>query len=154
MLRGPKQRALLAMLLLQPGEVVSRDRLIEGLWGEQPPKDSEHALDAQVSALRRALVAEGSERVARKAPGYLIRVEADEFDVTCFDSALTEGSRFLAAGRPQEAANRLREALAIWKGPALADVLDAPFATGPAAELEERRLQGIETRIEADLTLG
>src|SRR3954447_19917202 len=105
MLRGPKQRALLAMLLLHAGEVVSRDRLIEGLWGEQPPKDSEHALDAQVSALRRALSAEGAERLIRRAPGYLIRVDPHELDVRSFDVALAEGSQLLAAGKPQDASD-------------------------------------------------
>ncbi|HSP39039.1 MAG TPA: ABC transporter substrate-binding protein, partial [Frankiaceae bacterium] len=153
-LRGPKQRALLAMLLLQPGEVVSRDRLIEGLWGEQLPGDSEHALDAQVSALRRSLTAVGPERLARRAPGYVLRVDPEELDVTCFDAALADGNRLLAAGEPEAAAERLRDALNLWEGPALADVQDAPFAVGPAAELEERRLQAIEIRAEAELQLG
>ncbi len=153
-LHGAKQRALLAMLLLRAGDVVSRDHLIEGLWGDKPPKDSEHALDAQVSALRRALTSDGADRLIRRQPGYLIHVEAEEFDVACFESALADGNRLLAAARPQEAADRLRSALGLWRGPALADVLDAPFATGPAAELEERRLQAVELRVDADLLLG
>lgn len=153
-LGGPKQRALLAMLLLQPGEVVSRDTLIEGLWGERLPGDSEHALDAQVSALRRSLRAVGPDRLIRRAPGYVLLVDPDELDAACFDAALADGGRLLAAGEPKEAAARLREALDLWEGPALADVLDAPFAIGPAAELEERRLQAAEVRAEAELQLG
>src|SRR5689334_22814106 len=74
--RGPKQRALLAMLLVDVNAVVSRDRLIEGLWGERPPSDVEHALDVQVSALRRTLATAGNGRLARRAPGYVLTVHA------------------------------------------------------------------------------
>src|ERR1700712_1959934 len=153
-LRGPKQRALLAMLLLQPGEAVSRDRLIEGLWGPEPTGHVEHALDAQISVLRRALAETGLQRLVRQAPGYLLQAEDQEVDVVRFRRAVDEGRRLLVQHEHRPAAEQLRAALTGWHGPALADVLDFPFAGAAAAELEERRLQALEDRMEAEVALG
>jgi peptide/nickel transport system substrate-binding protein len=153
-LRGPKQRALLGLLLLQPGEAVSRDRLIDGLWGSEGPGDVEHALDAQLSALRRVLVVAGEQRLVRQAPGYLLRVGPDELDATRFRHLVAEGRCLLSDHHEQQAAERLRKALGLWRGPALADVLDAPFAGSAAVELEERRLQAFEDCFDAEIALG
>ena len=153
-LGGPKQRALLAMLLLDANEPVARDRLIDGLWGERLPPRVEHALDAQVSALRRTLAGLGGARLMRRAPGYALEVEPGALDLHRFEHLVAAGHEALHLGRTAEAAARLRDALAVWRGPALANVLSEPFAAAAARPLEERRLAVLEERIDADLALG
>jgi DNA-binding SARP family transcriptional activator len=135
--RGPKQRSLLAILLLHVNEPVSRDRLIEGIWGEQPPAHPGRALDTYVSRLRALL---GEDRVERRGGGYALRVRPDEFDLTQFEQAV--------------AARRYAEALDLWRGPALADLLFEPSAQHEAERLEERRLHALEERLEAELGAG
>jgi YVTN family beta-propeller protein len=149
-LGGPKPRALLAMLLLQANRPVARDRLIEGLWGEQVPVSAGHNLDDYVSRLRKAL---GANRIERQAPGYLLRVEPDELDLAQFEALLEQG-RAVAAGDPASARDALGAALALWRGPALADLLYQPFASSESERLEERRLLALEERIDADIALG
>jgi ABC-type transport system substrate-binding protein/DNA-binding SARP family transcriptional activator/streptogramin lyase len=136
-LGGPKPRALLAMLLLDANEPVSRDRLIEGLWGDDPPPSADQTLDSYVSRLRRVL---GPDRVVRRPPGYLLVVEPGELDLERFERLVEDRS--------------LHEALRLWRGPALADVLYEPFACEEAERLEERRLVALEDRIEVDLAGG
>jgi YVTN family beta-propeller protein len=150
-LGGPKQRVLLAALLLRANEAVSRDDLIDGLWGERPPATAGHTLDAYVSRLRKLL---GGDRLSRQAPGYLLRVEPDELDLAWFDRLAAEGRRQLAAGDPRQAASTLRSALELWRGPALGDILYEPFASTHAERLEERRCAAIEDRIDAELACG
>jgi YVTN family beta-propeller protein len=151
LLGGPKQRALLAILLLHANEVISRDGLIEGLWGERPPATAAHTLDNYVSRLRKAL---GPDRLARRPPGYVLRVDPLELDLDRFEQLRQEAREQLARGRPREAAATLRSALALWRGAALADVLYEPFAALEAERLEERRVSALEERIDADLELG
>jgi DNA-binding SARP family transcriptional activator len=148
-----RQRALLALLLLRAGEPISRDRLIEGLWGERPPDGAVKTLQAVVSRIRRALGPE-AVRLARGTPGYQLQVEPDELDLERFERLCEEGRRALAAGRPERAAARLRLALEEWRGPALADVALEPFAPPEIARLEEQRAAAVEDRIEAELALG
>lgn len=150
-LGGPKQRALLAMLLLNGNKVVSRDRLSDGLWGERPPASVEHTLDNYVSRLRKAL---GPGRLERRPPGYLLRVEPGEFDLDRFEKLFNEGCDALASGNAAVAARTLEASLGLWRGAALADVLDEPFAQAESGRLEERRLRALEERIEADLARG
>jgi DNA-binding SARP family transcriptional activator len=150
-LGGAKQRAVLAILLLDANHAVSRDRLIDGLWGERPPATAAHTLDSYVSRLRRML---GDGRVERRPPGYVLRVDQGELDLDEFEALLAEGRAQLAQGAAGDAAQVLRAAIALWRGPALADVLYEPFAQREADRLEERRLIAIETRIDADLDLG
>ena len=100
-LAGGRQRALLALLLLQANEVVSTDRLIDGLWGEQPPATAPKVLQNAVSQVRRQL---GDELIVTRAPGYLLRVEPDAIDARRFESLLEDGRRELAAGEPAAAA--------------------------------------------------
>jgi DNA-binding SARP family transcriptional activator len=139
-LGGAKQRALLAVLLLHPNQVVSQDRLIDALWEEEPPDTAQKALQVHVSRLRKQL---GTDRIETKAPGYVIRLEADELDVERFERLVEEGGR-----------SRLAEALALWRGPPLDDVAHTRFARQEIGRLEERRLAVLEERIEADLAAG
>jgi DNA-binding SARP family transcriptional activator/streptogramin lyase len=150
-LGGPKQRALLAVLLLERNTVVSRDRLIDALWAERPPPSASHTLDAYVSRLRKLL---GPDRLTRRPGGYVLRADAAEVDVDRFDGLAARGRAQLAAGEPADAAATLRAALAVWRGAALADLLYEPFVGEAAAALEERRLNALEERIEADLASG
>jgi YVTN family beta-propeller protein len=150
-LAGPRQRALLALLLLHANQVVSRDRLIDGLWGERPPPTAAHTLDNYISRLRKLL---GDGRISTRAPGYALDVRPGELDLDRFEQAFEAGREYLARGEASEAAQTLRSALAVWRGHALADVLYEPFAPEEAARLEERRTMALEERIEADLELG
>lgn len=148
-LGGQGRRALLALLLVRPGEVVSADSLVEDLYG--PKAGAAHALQSQVFRLRAALPADVVEHVGN---GYRLRVEPDDVDAARFERLCAEGQRALAQGDTGDAAELLRAALALWRGPALADVTDCPRAQARAAELTQRRLAAVEDRAEADLRLG
>jgi YVTN family beta-propeller protein len=134
-----KQRAVLALLLLDANHVVSTERLIDGLWGEAPPETARSALQVYVAGLRKALGEDGAS-LRTSAPGYVL-------DVPPGGSDLEEFATLRAEGRP-------REALALWRGPALADLDGEPFAAAAAGRLEELRLGAVEERIEADLAQG
>jgi YVTN family beta-propeller protein len=160
-LGGDKQRALLAILLLHAGEVVSSDRLIDGLWGERPPPTALKALQVHVSRLRRALDRDGDAPngvsdgvLVTRGHGYLLRVGAGELDLDRFCGLVEEGRKTLAAGDADRAAGLLADALGLWRGPPLADLAYEAFAQRPIAELEELRLGAVEERVEADLALG
>jgi ABC-type transport system substrate-binding protein/DNA-binding SARP family transcriptional activator/streptogramin lyase len=150
-LGGPKQRALLALLLLNANEVVSRDRLVDGLWGERAPASAARSLDSYISRLRTLI---GSDRIERHPPGYLIRVAADELDLERFERMLEDGRIAAAADHAADASDRLHEALDLWRGPALADLLNEPAIASESRRLEERRLLALEERIDADLARG
>jgi DNA-binding SARP family transcriptional activator len=157
-LGGSKQRALLAILLLHANETVSRDRLIEGLWGERPPNTAATALQVHVSGLRKALEpgrAGGEPQVVlTRPPGYLIRLDPDQLDLNRFDRLVGEGKRALADGDAETASSRLRDALALWRGTPLAEFDSASFAQTESLRLEELRLAALEEQTEADLALG
>ena len=154
-LGSPKQRALLAVLLVHANETVSRDRLIEELWAEAAPASVESAFHVYLSRLRRLLeAAGGGGQLAREAHGYRLRVEPEQLDATRFDRLAGEGGEALAAGRAELAADRLRQALTLWRGPALADLQSERFAITASARLEEKRVFALEQRLEADLALG
>jgi YVTN family beta-propeller protein len=150
-LGGPKQRALLALLLLDANRPVARDRLIEGLWGERQPTTAGHTLDNYISRLRKVV---GRERLTTRAPGYVLHTGEDELDLDRFERLFREGREALAQGEATRAAASLRAALDLWRGAALADVLDEPFAATESARLEQRRLMAIEERIDAELAQG
>jgi len=151
-LGGAKQRALLAVLLLHPNEVVSRVRLIDGLWGEEPPATAAHTVETYVSRLRRVLHDAGShDALITRPPGYMLRIDPEELDLSRFENLMREGRRTLAEGNPQAAAERLRRALALFRGPPLDDVAFFPFAQAELGRLAEMRLAGLEDRIDADL---
>jgi predicted ATPase/DNA-binding SARP family transcriptional activator len=146
-LGGRKQRSLLAILLLHANEVVSDDLLIEGLWGERPPKTAPAALQVHVSALRKLLSA---ERLERRASGYVLHLEPDELDLARFERLCAQARDF----EPEAAAAALAEALSLWRGRPLADFAYESFAQGEIARLEELRLAALEQRIDAELALG
>ena len=150
-LGGARPRRLLALLLLTPNEVVSVDRLIEGIWEESPPASAPGAVQVHVHALRKAL---GADRIVTRDPGYLLRVDHDEVDVARFERLASEGRRELEAGGAARAAELLREALSIWRGDVLADQRYATFAQPQIQRLEDARLAVLEARIDADLQLG
>jgi YVTN family beta-propeller protein len=153
-----KQRALLGILLLHANEVVSSDRLIEELWGEQPPASAAKSLQVHVSRLRRALNGDhgnGADNVVvTRGGGYLIRVTRGELDRERFEALVAHGAQELVDGAPARALTSLEEALALWRGPPLADFAYESFAQPEIARLDELHLAAIELRIESELALG
>lgn len=146
---GGRQLALLALLLVHSGEVVSRDRLVNQLWPEPPPASAGRSLDAYISRLRRAFREAGAAAVIdTRVPGYLLR--AVDLDAREF------GVRVAAAGGadPAVAAPALRQALALWRGQAYSEFSDAPWAREESMRLEELRRAALAARIDADLALG
>jgi DNA-binding SARP family transcriptional activator len=146
-LGGPKQRALLALLLLDAGRAVSTDRLIDALWGEQPPRTAPTSLQNFVSQLRKVL---GPDLLVTKPPGYLLRIEPSQVDVNRAQALLDE-TKAAPAG---ERGARLRSALALWRGPPLEEFGYEAFAQGEIARLEELRLTLLEDRLDADIETG
>jgi DNA-binding SARP family transcriptional activator len=150
-LPGGRQRALLALLILNVNEAVSIDRLVDELWGGHAPATARKVIQNHVSQLRRVL--DGALLVTQGS-GYALRVEPGSVDVERFEELLAEGRDALGAGAVENAAETLREALALWRGSPLADFAYEPFAQSEIARLEERRLVALEERIDADLALG
>jgi DNA-binding SARP family transcriptional activator len=146
-LGGPKHRALLALLLLHAGEVVSSDQMVEALWGEDPPRTAAGSIQNSISHLRKLL---GAERLVTKSPGYVLRLEGDELDAERARALLDQAR----AGGPEEGAELLRKAQSLWRGPTLADFAYESFAQSAIAQLEELRLAIYEERIGKELELG
>ncbi|RPF36562.1 BTAD domain-containing putative transcriptional regulator [Streptomyces sp. TLI_185] len=146
---GPRPRALLTLLLLDAGRAVSTQRLTDGLYGAEPPAGAAGALQSQISRLRRRLAPHTD--IDAGPGGYRVAASADSVDAHRFERLSQEGRAALAAGDHARAAPLLREALALWRGPALPDLPDAHAET---ARLEELRLAAVQDRIEADLALG
>src|SRR5439155_11667765 len=150
-LGGQKRRALLAVLLLEANRVVSRDRLIDALWGEDPPDTARNTIQVYVSQLRK-LLPDGA--LETEPPGYRLVIEPDSVDLVEFVRLSEEGRTALGIGNAAGAADSLRAALALWRGAPLADLSWEPFAQAEIVRLEELRLAAFEDRIEADLALG
>ncbi|TML59076.1 MAG: tetratricopeptide repeat protein [Actinobacteria bacterium] len=150
-LGGQKRRALLAVLLLDANNVVSRDRLIDALWGEEPPETARNTIQVYISQLRK-LLPEGALETA--PPGYRLVIEPQSVDLFEFIRLSEEGRTTLAAGDAAAGADSLRAALALWRGPPLADLAWEPFAQAEIVRLDELRLAALEDRIDADLALG
>jgi predicted ATPase/DNA-binding SARP family transcriptional activator len=146
---GPRPRSLLTMLLLDVGQIVGTDRLIDGLYVDTPG-DAANALQSQVSRLRSRL----GGLIEGHPAGYRLAVDPDQVDAHRFELLADRGRRSLASGDHAEAASLLTEALELWRGPALADVLDAPFAAAAVARLAELRLAAVEDLTDARLALG
>jgi DNA-binding SARP family transcriptional activator/ABC-type transport system substrate-binding protein len=144
---GGRQRKLLAILALRANEFVGSERLIEELWGERPPETAAKALQGYISQLRKTL---GHEVLLTRPGGYVLQVAPGQLDVHRFEQLVDDARD----AEPREAAEKLREALALWRGPALADFAYDDFARTEIARLEERRLVVLEQRIDADLALG
>jgi len=156
-LGGGKLRTLLGLLLLEANRVVSAERLIDALWGASPPGTATNILQVYVSQLRRALreAEPGSERrLVTRRPGYILRVDPDGLDLTCFERGVAEGRAALAAGNPDAGAASLREALALWRGEPLEGADVESVALVDIERLAEERLAAVADRIEAELQLG
>jgi WD40 repeat protein/DNA-binding SARP family transcriptional activator len=151
---GPKQRALLALLLLSANRAVSRDRLIGELFADQSVNSADHALRNHVSRLRKVLAAADEPRLVARAPGYLLRVEPGELDLEYFERLAEAGREALGAGDPVAAAESFRAAERLWEGRPLADLEFEPFAGLEVERLEELRLAVVEERIDAELAIG
>jgi predicted ATPase/DNA-binding SARP family transcriptional activator len=150
-LGAPKQRALLALLLLNGDAVVPRERLVDALWGDAPPRSAVASLQVYVHALRRAV---GADRIETRGTGYRLRLDPDELDATRFGRLVEQGRDALASGAPADAAEDLRGALRLWRGAPLADLAGEPLTEAEAPRLEEQRLQALELLQDAELALG
>jgi DNA-binding SARP family transcriptional activator/ABC-type branched-subunit amino acid transport system substrate-binding protein/DNA-binding beta-propeller fold protein YncE len=150
-LAAPKQRALLAILLLERGQPVSVDRLVALLWPSHPPATATKTVQVYVAQLRKTL---GEGVVTTRGRAYAVDLERNELDIDRFEELSRDGRRLLAAGHAEEAAAALGEALGLWRGPPLADFAYEDFAQSEVARLEEERLVALEARIDADLALG
>jgi predicted ATPase/DNA-binding SARP family transcriptional activator len=149
---GARLRALLIRLAVDVGRTVPAERLADALWSDQPPSDQANALQSLVSRLRRVLP--DRDAIVSGPTGYRLALAPADVDATSFERFARDGRRALDAGDAAGAATSLRRAVDLWRGPALADVAEAPFAVAAAARLEELHLAAIEDRIAADIALG
>ena len=148
---APKQRTLLAVLLLNANKIVSSERLVDELWGDRPPATATKVVQNYVSQLRKAL---GPDVIVTRPPGYVLRVEAEDLDAEHFRH-MTSEARALAASDEHARASALYQAsLALWRGPPLVDVAFESFARNEVEALEEERLRALMDRIDCELTLG
>jgi DNA-binding SARP family transcriptional activator len=150
-LGGTKPRTLLAALVLARGRVVPASRLVDVIWGDDPPRTAAGLVQSYVSALRKALPGDGV--IVTRTPGYLLRASPEQIDLVVFEQAVAAGRQAVADGRLVDAAREFRAALALWRGPALAGVTGSVLA-GEATRLEETRLAVLEERAAADLRRG
>lgn len=146
-----KQRALLALLLMNANAAVSVDRTIDALWNGRPPATAAKVVQVLISQLRKALAAGGGECIATVGGGYMLRLEPGQTDIDRFEGLLDTGRAELAGGRPHDAERALSAALDVWRGEAYADVAYEDFARDETARLDERRLDAVEERFEAML---
>ena len=149
-LGGPKQRAVLASLLIRANQVVSADTLIDEVWGDEPPERARHTLQTYVSNLRRTL---GDDRVQGRTPGYMLVLDPLDLDAARFDALMRDAKKALPAD-PIVAIATLDDALELWRGPALADLADRSSLVSEAARLDDLRLEAQEDRIEGLLATG
>lgn len=150
-LTAPKVKAVALVLLLNPNDVISADHLIDTLWGDHPPYSARKLVQVYVSQLRSALGADAIETVSQ---GYRIRVAPMGLDAARFDRMRRDGRQALADGNAELALALARRALALWRGPALIDVVDPPYASAEAARVDELRLECAEDELDAELALG
>ncbi len=154
-LGGPKQRAVLAILLVHANRVVSRDRLIDGVWGDRPPRTAPHVVESYISQLRRILRDSGhGAELLTHGHGYPLATGSTQLDLHRFEELLANGRRRLGAGDAAAAAETLTEALRLFRGPPLEDLAFAPFARAEAQRLEEVRLGALQDRVAAELQAG
>lgn len=152
-LRGAKQRMLLAFLVLHAGEVVSTERLVEAVWGEQPPPTAAAIVHGYIRRLR-AVLAQTPAELSTQPPGYVLRLDDGELDIRLFERLADEGRKALWAGDAETARSRLAEALDLWRGDPLGDLPAEGFVAEERRRLEQRRAETTADRIAADLALG
>src|ERR1700733_1525944 len=150
-LGGQKQRTLLAVLMLQRNEVVTRDHLVDALWGQRPPRSAADSLDTYVYRLRKLLA---HDRLEREAGGYLLRVEPGELDIDEFERLVANAGGATENGDYRATLSELTVALALWRGPAWGDLLGGGALAPDAQRLDELRLSVLESRFEAELALA
>jgi DNA-binding SARP family transcriptional activator/Tol biopolymer transport system component/tRNA A-37 threonylcarbamoyl transferase component Bud32 len=149
-LGGPKQRAVLAHLILRANHPVPIERLIDGLWGEEPPETAKNTLQTYVYRLRQML---GEDRIASDGGGYVLRAEANEIDAARFE-AMVRSAKAEIEAEPSRAATELTDALALWRGSPLSDLSEEPSLRGEIARLQELHLSATEHRISAEIAMG
>src|SRR5262245_24320955 len=150
-LRAGKERALLALLLLNANRTLAVDGIVDGLWGEDVPETAQKMVQVYVSHLRKLLP---RDTLRTRPPGYALAVEPEQLDLHRFETAVAEARAELEAGDAGVAAERFAEALALWRGPALAEFTGEPLAQIEAARLDDLRMYAVEGRLEAELALG
>jgi DNA-binding SARP family transcriptional activator/tetratricopeptide (TPR) repeat protein len=157
-IRSAQQRTVLAVLLIEAGRTVTTDRLVDEIWGERPPRTAVNALHGYVMRLRQLLGGRQTGSLAGPIVtvrhGYQLLAEEDDLDATMFDRLVESGKQDLTRRRLRAGAARLAEALALWRGPAFADVPASPTVATAVQWFEQRRLTAVEDRIDADLELG
>jgi DNA-binding SARP family transcriptional activator len=151
---APKWRSLLACLLIRPSQLVPTDLLIDELWGDSPPKRANNLVSIYVHRLRKVTGDTEGRMLVYRAPGYLLRLAPGDLDMQEFEAKVVEGRNALAAGDVQAAAALFSDALALWRGPLLADVSPSPLLTVQADRAQELRISAAELRIEAELACG
>lgn len=155
---APKVRGVLALLILRANHVVDTTSFIEELWGERPPRSAVTTAQTYIYHLRKLFAREagpkGEELFVTRPPGYVLTVGERQVDLYEFEQLTRQGRTLLADGKPAEAAQVLRRALQLWRGPALANVSAGRLLEGSVAHLEEERIHATQLRIEADLQLG
>jgi DNA-binding SARP family transcriptional activator len=149
-LGGPKQRTLLAHLVLHVNGVVTTERLIDSIWGDEPPETARNTLQTYIRHLRRIV---GADRIHHRSAGYVLEARPDEVDLLRFVALVEEAKRLSSSDLPG-AGSTLRDALGLWRGPALDDLAEQPSLHADIARLEELRMAVTEDRIDADLRLG
>jgi DNA-binding SARP family transcriptional activator len=150
-LGGPRQRALLAILLVYANEVVPVSRLVDEVWGDDPPVTAGNVLQTYVSQMRKAI---GRDAIGTRGRGYVVAVPDGALDLRTFERHAAAGAKARADGHPGDAAAEFRAALALWRGPALSDLAEEPCARTVAARLNGLRLLALERAIEADVACG
>ncbi|MFI6323674.1 BTAD domain-containing putative transcriptional regulator [Nonomuraea sp. NPDC050556] len=150
---APKLRCTLGLLLLRADSVVDMQSVIDELWGDRPPASAVTTMQTYIYQLRKELNRD-TERLITKPPGYLLRLDGDEFDARVCEQMIDRGSRLLEQGRPEEAAEVLRTALGLWKGAPLSNTPCGPLLQAHSVHLEELRIRALTMRIEADMRLG
>src|SRR5438309_1662683 len=149
-----KERLVLGVLLLHANECVSRERLIDDLWGEAPPPTARKAVNVYLSKLRKVLALDGDDPIETASGGYRLRVEPDQIDAGRMQQLLGEARESVSGGELEDAAERLTEALGLWRGPTLAGLQLESVGRDEVARLDELRLASLMDRIDCDLALG
>jgi DNA-binding SARP family transcriptional activator len=149
-----KQQALLAVLVLHANEFVARERLIDELWGASPPPTAAKAIQVYVSHLRKLFAHNGDEAITTRSGGYVLSLDGEGVDALSFERIAREAREYAAGGDAERAASLFREALALWRGPALAGLSFESGARNEVERLEEERLAVLMDRIDCDLSLG